>query len=70
VLHRCFAAIHSVLHSVHWRLLKRKVSLDAAGMRRLNLEHRAVLAAIQAGNPRQARSVMARHLVDLRDVLF
>ncbi len=70
VLYRSFAAIHHVMHTSHWRLLKKKVVLDAAAMKRLNQEHRAVLDAIDAGNPRQARSLMGKHLEDLRDVLF
>ena len=70
VLFRFFAGVHHMLHTTHWKLLRKKVVLTPAGLKRLNREHASVLSAIRAGNARLARSLMSRHLEDLRDVLF
>lgn len=70
VLDRFFVGVHHMLLTAHWKLLRRKVALSASGLRRLNREHAAVLAAIRGRNPRLARSLMGRHLQDLREALF
>lgn len=70
VLGRFFSGIHHTLRRSHWKLLRRRVVLDAAGLARLNGEHAAVLEAITQKNARRARALMARHIHDLQQVLF
>ena len=70
VLDRFFSGIHHTLRRSHWKLLRRKVALTAANLKRLNREHASVLSAISGKNARLARSLMSRHLEDLQQALF
>jgi GntR family transcriptional repressor for pyruvate dehydrogenase complex len=75
--HRAVAAAsgHRILHEVLDSLLsvhageQREILQLFDDRSRDHVEHRAVLAAIEAGRPSQARQLMRRHLEDVTDVV-